>query len=39
VVTPPRKKISFLELLKEETRSLLEEKMSGNRLQLNYLAQ
>jgi protease-4 len=39
VVSPPRKKISFLELLKEETRSLLEEKMSGNRLQLNYLAQ
>jgi protease-4 len=39
VVTPPKKKISFLELLKEETRSLLEEKMSGNRLQLNYLAQ
>jgi protease-4 len=39
VVTPPKKKISILELLKEETRSLLEEKMSGNRLQLNYLAQ
>jgi protease-4 len=39
VVTPPKKKISVLELLKEETRSLLEEKMSGNRLQLNYLAQ
>jgi len=39
VVVPPKKKISVLELLKEETRSLLEEKMSGNRLQLNYLAQ
>jgi len=39
VVTPPKKKISILELLKEETRSLLEEKMSGDRLQLNYLAQ
>ena len=39
VVTPPKKKISFLELLKEETRTLLEEKISGNRLQLNYLAQ
>lgn len=39
VVTPPKKKISFLELLKEETRSLLEEKMSGSRLQLNYIAQ
>jgi protease-4 len=39
VVTQPKKKISLLELLKEETRSLLEEKMSGNRLQLNYLAQ
>ncbi|HEX9190939.1 MAG TPA: signal peptide peptidase SppA [Candidatus Deferrimicrobiaceae bacterium] len=39
VVTPPRKKISLLELLREETRSLLEEKISGNRLQLNYLVQ
>jgi len=39
VVTPPRKKISFLELLKEETRSLIDEKISGNHLQLNYLAQ
>jgi protease-4 len=39
VVTPPRKKLSFLELLREETRSLLDEKISGNRLQLNYLAQ
>jgi len=39
VVTPPRKKISFLELLKEETRSLIDEKMTGNHLQLNYLAQ
>jgi len=39
VVTPPKKKISVFELLKEEARSLLEEKISGNRLQLNYLAQ
>jgi protease-4 len=39
VVTPPKKKISFLELLREETRTLLEEKLSGDRLQLNYSAQ
>jgi protease IV len=39
VVTPPRKKISLLELLREETRSLIEEKISGDRLRLNYLAQ
>ena len=39
VVTPPKKKISFLELLREETRTLLEEKLSGNGLQLNYSAQ
>ena len=39
VVTPPRKKISLLELLREETRSLIDEALPGNRLQLNYLAQ
>jgi protease-4 len=39
VVTPPKRKISFLELLREETRTLLEEKLSGDRLQLNYSAQ
>jgi protease-4 len=39
VVTPPKKKISILELLKEETRTLIDEKLSGNSLRLNYLAQ
>jgi len=39
VVTPPRKKISLLELLKEETRSLIEEKLSGTRMRLDYIAQ
>ncbi|MBI5904273.1 MAG: signal peptide peptidase SppA [Deltaproteobacteria bacterium] len=39
VVSPPKKKISFIDLLKEETRTLIEEKLSGNSLRLNYLAQ
>lgn len=39
VVTPPKKKISFLELLREETRTIIDEKLSGNRLRLEYLAQ
>ena len=39
VVTSPKKKISFLELLREETRTLIEEKLSGNRLRLEFLAQ
>jgi protease-4 len=39
VVTTPKKKISILELLKEETRTLIDEKLSGNSLRLNYLAQ
>lgn len=39
VVTPPKKKISFLELLREETRTLIDEKLSGNHLRLEYLAQ
>ncbi|MBE0568637.1 MAG: signal peptide peptidase SppA [Deltaproteobacteria bacterium] len=38
VVTPPKKKISFLELLREETRTLIDEKLSGNHLRLEYLA-
>ena len=39
IVTPPKKKISFLELLREETRTLIDEKLSGNHLRLEYLAQ
>ena len=39
VVTPPKKKISFLELLREETRTLIDEKISGNHLRLDFLAQ
>jgi len=39
VVSPPKKKISFLELIREETRTLIDEKLSGNRLRLEYLAQ
>ncbi|HQT96337.1 MAG: hypothetical protein B7Z62_01980 [Deltaproteobacteria bacterium 37-65-8] len=39
VVTAPKKKISFLELLREETRTLIDEKLSGNHLQLDFLAQ
>ena len=39
VVTPPKKKLSLIELLREEARSLIDEKVSGSRLQLNYLAQ
>src|SRR3989304_2513796 len=39
VVTPPKKKISFLELLREETRTIIDEKLSGNRLRLEYLAE
>ena len=39
VVTSQRKKISILELLREETRSLIDEKITGNHLQLDLLAQ
>jgi len=39
VVTLPKKKISFLELLREETRTLIDEKISGNHLRLDFLAQ
>jgi hypothetical protein len=38
-VTAPKKKISFLELLREETRTLIDEKLSGNHLRLDFLAQ
>ena len=39
VVTSQRKKFSILELLREETRSLIDEKITGNHLQLDLLAQ
>jgi protease-4 len=39
VVTVPKKKISFLDLLREETRTLIDEKLSGNHLRLDFLAQ
>jgi len=39
VVTSPKKKISLLELLREETRSLIDEKISGNHLRVDLLAQ
>ena len=39
VVTPPKKKISFLELLREEMRTLIDEKISGNHLRVDLLPQ
>ena len=39
VVTPPRKKISILDLLKEEAKSIISDKLTENRFHLDYLAQ
>jgi protease-4 len=39
VVTPSKKKISILELLKEEAKSIIGDKMSEQRLRIDYLAQ
>jgi len=39
VVTSTKKKISFLDLLREETRTLIDEKLSGSHLRLDLLAQ
>ncbi|MBW6503580.1 signal peptide peptidase SppA [bacterium] len=39
VVTAPKKKISFLDLLREETRTLIDEKLTGSHLRLDFLAQ
>jgi protease-4 len=39
VVTPPKKKISLLDLLREEIRTTIGEKLSGNRMRLEYSAQ
>jgi protease-4 len=38
VVTPPKKGLSLWDLLREETRSLIEEKMTGTSFRLDYLA-
>ena len=39
VVTPPKKKISILELLKEEAKSIIGDKLTEYRIRLDYLAQ
>lgn len=39
VVTPSKKKLSILELLKEEATSIIGEKLSEQRLRIDYLAQ
>jgi protease-4 len=39
IVTAPKKKISFLDLFREEMRTLIDEKISGNNLRLDFLAQ
>jgi protease-4 len=39
VVSPPKKKISIMELLKEEAKSIIGDKLTENRIRLDYLAQ
>lgn len=39
VVTPPKKKLSILELLKEEAKSIIGDKLAEQRIHLDYLAQ
>jgi len=39
VVTPSKKRLSILELLKEEAKSIIGDKMSEQRLRIDYLAQ
>lgn len=39
VVLPPKKKISILELLREEAKSIIGEGLAGSRLRIDYLAQ
>ena len=39
VVLPPKKKISILELLREEAKSIIDENLAGSRLKVDYLAQ
>ncbi|HSL91768.1 MAG TPA: signal peptide peptidase SppA [Candidatus Limnocylindrales bacterium] len=38
VVTPPKKKLSILELLKEEAKSIIGDKLTEHRIRLDYLA-
>ncbi len=39
VVLPPKKKISILELLREETKSIIDETLAKSRIKIDYLAQ
>ncbi len=39
VVLPPKKKISILELLREEAKSIIDENLAKSRLKIDYLAQ
>lgn len=39
VVTPPKKRISILELLREEAKSIIDETLATSRLKIEYLAQ
>jgi len=39
VVTPPKKKFSILELLKEEAKSIIGEQLTESRMRIDYLAQ
>ena len=39
VVLPPKKKISILELLREETKSIIDEALTKSRITIDYLAQ
>lgn len=39
VITPPKKKLSILELLKEEAKSIIGDKLAEQRIHLDYLAQ
>ncbi|MGE5664791.1 MAG: signal peptide peptidase SppA, partial [Deltaproteobacteria bacterium] len=38
VVTPPKKKLSILELLREEAKSIIDGNLAGSRLKIDYLA-
>ncbi|MGE5190565.1 MAG: signal peptide peptidase SppA [Gemmatimonadota bacterium] len=39
VVMPPKKKLSILDLLREEAKSIIDENLAGSRLRIDYLAQ
>ncbi len=39
VITPPKKKFSILDLLREEAKSIIDEKLSHTQIRLDYLAQ